>query len=334
MSERLLEDFAEIASDWFWEMDADLRFSYFSSRLQAVAGVEPDREVGKSRLDIAANAENRAFWQPHIDDLLARRPFRDFVYPYNHRDGRIRWFRISGQPRFGADGAFLGYRGVGTDVTAERETRDRLAATHAALQKINGELARHNLRFDTALNNMTHGLCMFDGERRLIVCNRRYAEMYGLPPELAVPGTSYDDILAHRLAMGIYPKTGPEQYIADLTSTVAQRTPRTRLLELQDGRVFSIAYQPMPDGGWVATHEDVTERKEAERALAEQNRRFDAALNHMAQGLCMYDADGQLIVCNRRYAELYRLPPELVLPGTPIVAIVEHRLAVGTGPRD
>ena len=93
---RLLEDFAEIASDWFWEMDADLRFSYFSSRLAAVAGVEPDREVGKSRLDIAANAADRAFWQAHIDDLLARRPFRDLVYPYSHRDGSVRWFKISG----------------------------------------------------------------------------------------------------------------------------------------------------------------------------------------------------------------------------------------------
>ena len=334
MSERLLEDFAEIASDWFWEMDADLRFSYFSSRLQAAAGVEPDREIGKSRLDIAANAENREFWRPHIEDLLARRPFRDLVYPYNHRDGRIRWFKISGQPHFGADGAFLGYRGVGTDVTAERETRDRLAATHAALQKINGELGRHNLRFDTALNNMTHGLCMFDGERRLIVCNKRYAEMYGIAPELTAPGTHYDDILAHRLTMGIYPKTGPEQYIADLTSTVTQRTPRTRLLELQDGRVFSIAYQPMPDGGWVAIHDDVTERREAERALAEQNRRFDAALSHMAQGLCMFDPEGRLIVCNRRYAELYRLPPELTAPGTSIGTILDHRLTVGTGPRD
>jgi len=61
-----------------------------------VAGVEPDREVGKSRLDIAANAADRAFWQAHIDDLLARRPFRDLVYPYSHRDGSVRWFKISG----------------------------------------------------------------------------------------------------------------------------------------------------------------------------------------------------------------------------------------------
>ena len=244
----------------------------------------------------------------------------------------MRWFKISGQPRFAADGAFLGYRGVGCDVTAERETQERLAATHAALQKINRELARHNLRFDTALNNMTHGLCMFDGERRLIVCNTRYAEMYGLTPDLTEPGTSYDDLLAHRLATGIYPKSGAEQYAADMISTVKDRTPRTRLLELVDGRTFAVSFQPMPDGGWVATHEDVTERKRGRAALAEQNRRFDAALNNMAQGLCMFDAEGRLIVCNRRYAEMYKLPPELTVPGTSILTVLEHRLAVGTGP--
>jgi PAS domain S-box-containing protein len=96
VSERLLQDFAEIASDWFWEMDSELRFSFFSSRLQEFAGVEPDREIGKSRLEIAANSQNTAFWEPHIEDLLARRPFRNLVYPYNHKDGHVRWFGSAG----------------------------------------------------------------------------------------------------------------------------------------------------------------------------------------------------------------------------------------------
>jgi diguanylate cyclase (GGDEF)-like protein/PAS domain S-box-containing protein len=334
VSERLLQDFAEIASDWFWEMDSELRFSFFSSRLQEFAGVEPDREIGKSRLEIAANSQNTAFWEPHIEDLLARRPFRNLVYPYNHKDGHVRWFRISGQPRFGPDGEFLGYRGVGTDITAQHKAQERLAEAHAELQRMNDQLARQNLQFDTALNNKTCGLCMFDGERRLIVCNRRYAEMYELPPELSRPGTPYDSILAHRLATGLYPKMEAEEYVAQLRATVTERRPESRLLELRDGRAFAIAYQPMPDGGWVATHEDVTERKEAEAALAEQNRRFDAALNNMAQGLCMYDADGRLIVCNSRYAELYKLPAELSRPGTLIDDIIEYRLRVGAGPRD
>ena len=82
MSKRLLEDFAEIASDWFWEMDGDLRFTYFSARLAEVVGVDTGAEIGKSRLDIAANSsDGPSFWQSHIADLLARRPFRDFITP-------------------------------------------------------------------------------------------------------------------------------------------------------------------------------------------------------------------------------------------------------------
>ena len=93
-----------------------------------------------------------------------------------------------------ADGAFLGYRGVGTrHHGSSARRRSGSPRPTPRCRRMNDELARQNLQFDTALNNMTHGLCMFDGERRLIVCNRRYAEMYELPPELARPGTSYDD---------------------------------------------------------------------------------------------------------------------------------------------
>ena len=121
----------------------------------------------QSRLDIAANAADREFWKPHIDDLLHPRPFRGLIYPYKPRDGRVRWFKISGQPLFAQGGVFLGYRGVGTDVTAEREAHDRLE--------------RQNLHFTAALSNMDRGISMFDAEQRLIVWNERYIEIYASP---------------------------------------------------------------------------------------------------------------------------------------------------------
>ena len=79
-------------------MDENYRFSYFSSSLEKAAGVRPQEEIGKSRIEIAANAKNQEFWQPHIDTLLARKTFRNFVYPYRRSDGQTRWFSISGQP--------------------------------------------------------------------------------------------------------------------------------------------------------------------------------------------------------------------------------------------
>jgi EAL domain-containing protein (putative c-di-GMP-specific phosphodiesterase class I) len=96
MSARLLEDFAQISCDWFWEMDDQFKFCYFSYRWSELFGRSPEQEIGKSRLEVAMNADDKAFWQPHIEDLHARRPFRDLVYPYAFDDGHVRWLDLRG----------------------------------------------------------------------------------------------------------------------------------------------------------------------------------------------------------------------------------------------
>jgi diguanylate cyclase (GGDEF)-like protein len=122
------------------------------------------------------------------------------------------------------------------------------------------------VQLDVALNNMTHGLCMFDAGRRLIVCNARYARMFGLPPELTRPGTPLRDIASYRLEHGTFaPSLQPTSNEIALGAT-PQATRITE--ELPDGRVIAISRQPMPDGGWVAVHEDVTERRRAEARIA------------------------------------------------------------------
>jgi len=134
-------DYANAASDWFWEMGPDLRFSYFSERLTRVTGTLPEEGLGKRRTDIAANAEDREFWKAHLDDLENHRPFRDFVYTHRRSDGGTRIFRISGTPVFGHDGAFQGYRGVGTDITEEVRTREELERGRVALEHQAAKLA-------------------------------------------------------------------------------------------------------------------------------------------------------------------------------------------------
>jgi len=122
------------------------------------------------------------------------------------------------------------------------------------------------VQLDVALNNMTHGLCMFNAERRLIVCNARYARMFALPPELTKPGTSLEEIADYRLAHGtlasrLRPMLNEAPFGEAMQAVVITE-------ELPDGRVIAISRQPMPDGGWVAVHEDVTERRRAEARIA------------------------------------------------------------------
>jgi diguanylate cyclase (GGDEF)-like protein len=119
------------------------------------------------------------------------------------------------------------------------------------------ELERTHLQLDIALNNMTHGLCMFDPAGRLIVCNDPFAQMYGLPPELTCRGTPLQALLAHGCAGA---ETAAASAAADMEVTVSIQT-------LQDGRTISVSRQAMPDGGWVAVHEDITERRRAEEEI-------------------------------------------------------------------
>lgn len=117
-SEQRFRDVADVASDWIWETDADLRFTYLSGRWQTITGLEPATVVGKTRRDLGWADKDEEKWQEHLKDLDARRPFRDFQYTYVGPDGRVRHWSIAGTPVFGEDGTFKGYRGTGTDVTA------------------------------------------------------------------------------------------------------------------------------------------------------------------------------------------------------------------------
>jgi PAS domain S-box-containing protein len=126
-SEARFQDFAEIDTDWLWEMDADLQYSYFSDRLTELIGMSPDRSLGKTRQQAVKADPNYKSWMRHEADLKAHRPFRDYRYTYPHDDGRILHWSVSGKPVFDDNGIFQGYRGTGTDITAEVEAQGQAA---------------------------------------------------------------------------------------------------------------------------------------------------------------------------------------------------------------
>ena len=123
-------------------------------------------------------------------------------------------------------------------------------------------------RLLAATRNMPVGLSMFDQEKRLIICNDRYAEMYKLPPELSAPGTPLTALLEERIRAGTYPGDDPQRFFSDILERADRREPYIDLLELRDGRILSVTYQPMASGGWVSIHEDVTARRKVEARVA------------------------------------------------------------------
>lgn len=128
-SEARFRDLAESGSDWIWQTDAALRFTYVSDRFFEVSGIKPKEILGQRRLDIVSldgDAKTRQKWLKHQADLEARRPFRRFEYPLPCADGRVIQVRLAGKPFYNDAGEFLGYRGTGTDITELMMAQDEL----------------------------------------------------------------------------------------------------------------------------------------------------------------------------------------------------------------
>jgi diguanylate cyclase (GGDEF)-like protein len=214
--------------------------------------------------------------------------------------------------------------------------RDQLA--------IDPEPADLSARLEEAINNLSLGIVIFDKKREVVFCNARYMQMYRLSAEQVKPGTPTSELIRHRLKAGLKVRMAPDDYIRErIGRDIALDT---TVQEFADGRIIAYTVRPMPDGGGIATHEDITEREELharlkrqyelgkgqEEALRIRNLQFDTAINNMSQGLCFFDADHRLIVCNDRFIEMYDIPPGRVGPGTPLTEIVDLRFEAGSFP--
>ncbi|MDQ6618434.1 MAG: EAL domain-containing protein [Pseudomonadota bacterium] len=161
---------------------------------------------------------------------------------------------------------------IGEMMKAIMEFREQIECDNRLLSAGKQALAVQNARFNAALNNMSQGLAMFDAERRLIVCNTRYAKIYSVPPELTRPGTTQLALLQHRVSSGVYADNGAASYVRSRLEVAAANMDDESTIELSDGRMVAVVHRAMPDGGWVSTHEDATERCKAEQKIAHMAR--------------------------------------------------------------
>ncbi|OPY95935.1 diguanylate cyclase [Bradyrhizobium sacchari] len=169
-------------------------------------------------------------------------------------------------------------------------------------RQVTHRLSLEKQRLDTAMNTMSQGLLMFDQDERLIVCNRRYIEMYGLSTDVVKPGAHFRDVIQHRHDTGSF-DGDVDAYCDGILGSVEQT--HSTIVETGDGRLIEIKNQPGAAGGWLATHDDVTERIRANERIA-----------HMAHYDALTDLPNRVLMrghLERRVAELHHGKPFAIL---------------------
>ncbi len=159
------------------------------------------------------------------------------------------------------------------------------------------------------LDNLSQGVAFFDGKARLILCNRRYAEIYGLKPDQLKPGMTLREIAELRAPIGACPM-GVDDYLAYCRAITAKQEKRTWSITLADGRIIRIHHQATPDGGWASIHEDVTGLQEG-RLLIEEKISLQRLIDTAPDNLWVKDVESRFVVANRATAErMGRASPE------------------------
>ncbi|MBR0697475.1 EAL domain-containing protein [Bradyrhizobium lablabi] len=169
----------------------------------------------------------------------------------------------------------------------------KLMQQHRAEQE---RVTLEKLRLDTAVNNMTQGLLLFDASQRLVICNKRYIEMYELSADVIKPGCSFHDVIEHRRETGSF--TGDvDRYANHVLRDIGIRN--VMVIATPDGRSVQVVNEPLADGGWVATHEDITER-----------RRTEERITHLAHYDALTDLPNRTLFHEQIKRELPHVTPE------------------------
>jgi diguanylate cyclase (GGDEF)-like protein len=187
---------------------------------------------------------------------------------------------------------------IGEMLRAIAACQDKIAADNRLLNEREQEVRVQYDRLDAALSNMSQGLALFDPEGNLVVCNSRFHTVNGLNPEVVKPGVSLRRILEHRVELGISTSEGIREFLREHRPHIAARQPFSYTRELQDGRALAMCHQPVADGGWVVTAEDITQRRRAEARIAHMAR-HDALTDLANRALLREELEKALARVNR-----------------------------------
>lgn len=253
-SEQRFKDFSTAASDWFWETDDALRYTWVSDSRATLFGLSQESFLGLSSQEVAKADTTDERWRAHLTTLSAHEPFMGFVYEVTDGTGASRPIEESGKPIFDEDGQFIGYRGVGRDLTAKMAAAEDL---RTAQERLAG-----------AVDSLSDCFSLYDADDKLILCNRALRELYAPVADTLRPGVRFETFLRAAISNGILSKgrSTPDVHLQRRMSR--HRNPSGPFeVEHADGRWFLVSEQRLPEGGCIIISTDITDRKEAQRQI-------------------------------------------------------------------
>ncbi|HSM42383.1 MAG TPA: response regulator [Afifellaceae bacterium] len=321
-----VEDILSLSADWVWKMDADLRFSFMSDRMQDLLGVDPQSLLGKTRQDLWGDHHLTLEMKAHLDDLQNRRPFSDFLHEIKRPDGRVAWCKTSGKPVFGDGGEFLGYWGCASDVTAQVEAEQALRQQNADLK---GRIRETETQLEAAFDLMSEGIVIHDTEGRVVMFNKAMRQMHPRMADAMPRGATLDEVLRKGLENGEW-EVEPakwDDWIAERKKLYEKPESET-IIRTREGRVILSRSRRSDEGMFVIARTDITELKRHEDDLARLQYQLASIFSVMDAGLVVYerDDDGDLAVemCSARAVELLEMPEGLLVPGQKRDAVEAH----------
>jgi len=294
-------NFAEAAGDWYWEVGPDLRFTYVSDSIERGTGRPPAYYIGKTREELLAGQAPDDQIEAHLATLKRREPFRDFRYSRVCPDGRVHTNAVSGRPLF-ENGVFMGYRGVGSDVTE--------------IERQNAKAAETESSFRESIDSLEEGLLRFDRAGRVTAVNRAMNLIYPDLADVLRPGAQYEAIVratVDRMVIDVPPGEREDWVRRRLLEWSADSGERE--LQLSNGRWIRFADRRTPDGGVVSIRVDITNIRERERQLAERTEQLSVSLESIEEGVSVLDAELRLVSWNALFAELSGVPGDALRVG-------------------
>lgn len=301
----------DVMADGFALYDAQDRLLVYNQKYVEMKPMIADMVVpGVSFEEMMREAVRRGMYvlngmSPEAFLALRFRQRRNPTGPYETQLSDGRWILVNEKRT--ADGGTVGIR---SDIT-EMKHRE------FDLLRISQQLHAKNRHFDAALNNMIQGLCMFDKDQRLIVCNRRYLDMYGFSPDFVKPGILLRDIMKYSVSLGNYTEEEGQRALAERPDPNRLNKRTTIKQHLRDGRIIAVMNEPLTEGGSIATYQDITELETSQRRMREYTLKLErsnselqefayVASHDLQEPLRKIEAFGDRL--NRRYSEL--LPDE------------------------